>query len=193
MHEDFDLPGRSRITGRKSTLTGLFFVSITPIIEPTDDEVRNALRILGMAEGQCVCAYCGDPRTEWDHFRPIVQNRKPTGYITEIANLVPSCSKCNQSKGNKYWKDWILSDAPRSPKSRNAPNLEEKIRRLESYEKLCTAKRINYEEIVGHELWHSHMGYLDQVLGVLSEAEQHAEQLRDTLENEVRKRRQQAP
>jgi len=36
------------------------------------------------------CSYCGTPATEWDHLRPLVMNKKPTGYISEIHNLVPA-------------------------------------------------------------------------------------------------------
>ena len=45
-----------------------------------------------------------------DHLRPLVKDKEPTGYISEIHNLVPSCGKCNQSKGNKEWKAWMRRD-----------------------------------------------------------------------------------
>jgi endonuclease I len=47
-----------------------------------------------------------------------VLKKKPTGYISEIHNLVPACGKCNQSKGNKEWRQWMLSDATLSPKTK---------------------------------------------------------------------------
>src|SRR5260370_35377054 len=89
MHPDFDLPSKGRVDGRTSSITAAFFQSITPVIPPSDVEVEEALGVLEMASGNCLCAYCGDPRTEWDHFRAIVKGRKPTGCITEIANLGP--------------------------------------------------------------------------------------------------------
>ncbi|MEW6595552.1 MAG: HNH endonuclease [Thermodesulfobacteriota bacterium] len=174
MHPDFDLPGRSKITGRKSTITGLFLTSITPIIEPTDAEVREALAVLGMTESHCVCACCGDRRTEWDHFRPIVKDRKPTGYITEIANLVPSCGKCNQSKGNKPWQQWITSSARHAPANRNVADLPQRIKRLEAYETWRKPVMIDYIEVLGADEWGKHMQFLDQVLKLLAEAENHA-------------------
>lgn len=36
---------------------------------------------------------------------------------------------------NKYWKDWIESDAPQSPKNKNVNNLDKRIERLENYER----------------------------------------------------------
>ncbi len=181
MHPDFDLPVRSKITGRKSTITGLFLASITPCIEPTDDEVRDALSVLGMQEGNCLCAYCGDRRTEWDHFRAIVKDRKPTGYITEIANLVPSCGKCNQSKGNKPWRQWIDSTARHAPANRKIADLSFRIERLEAYEKWREPTVIDYAAILGGEGWKKHMQYLESVLNLLVQAEQHAEICRSII------------
>lgn len=51
-------------------------------------EVKEALGILELDADDLRCAYCGDKSTEWDHLRPIVKNKKPTGYISDIFNLV---------------------------------------------------------------------------------------------------------
>src|SRR5688572_33120377 len=129
MHPDFDLPSPGSIKGRSSSITAAFIQAIVPVIEPTDAEVVEALSVLGMKPGTCVCAYCGDPRTEWDHFRPLVSGQRPTGFITEIANMVPACGKCNQSKGGKPWRQWMTSKAKRSPTSREVNDLDGKIAR----------------------------------------------------------------
>ena len=111
-HPDFKAPAKFvRLTARTSTLTGLFVVTLTQYIAPTEDEVDEALSILGMSRGHCVCAYCGRAKSEWDHFRPTVANGEPTGYITEIANLVPSCGKCNQSKSGRDRKSTRLNSS----------------------------------------------------------------------------------
>ena len=80
-------------------------------------------------------------------------NKKHTGYITEIANLVPACGKCNQSKGNSDWKEWMLGDAEKSPKSRGISDLKNRIQIIEEYDKHFQKKKINLEEIAGKELW----------------------------------------
>ena len=80
------------------------------------------------------CAYCGGVASEWDHLRPLVKDKKPTGYISEIHNLVPSCGKCNQSKGNKEWKTWMLSTARLSPTARGIKDISARVKRLEAYE-----------------------------------------------------------
>jgi hypothetical protein len=69
MHSDFDLPSKGSVDGRTSSITAAFFQAITPVIPPSDGEVDEALAVLGMMRGSCRCAFCGDPRTERDHFR----------------------------------------------------------------------------------------------------------------------------
>jgi hypothetical protein len=130
-----------------------------------------------MSKGNCRCAYCGDARTEWDHFRPIVKGRQPTGYITEIANLVPACGKCNQSKGNKNWKEWMLGPAARSPKQRGISDLAQRVSRLEAYEQWRKPVCINYEAVVGPERWSQYRGLLDAAVMHLSEAQKVALEL----------------
>jgi len=49
------------------------------------------------------CVYCGNTATHLDHLYPLVDNKTPTGFASEPANLVPCCGKCNQSKGSKSW------------------------------------------------------------------------------------------
>src|SRR5262245_20280770 len=95
----FRMPSVQTMKSRKSSITNAFVNAIIPTVFPTPEEIEQALVILGMAATDVRCAYCGNPMTEWDHLRPLVQKHRPTGYITEIANLVPSCGKCNQSKG----------------------------------------------------------------------------------------------
>ena len=113
----FRMPTPTKITGRSSTITNSFVNSIIPVINPTEEQVSEALQILGMEHDSLCCAYCGASSTEWDHLRPLVKDKKPTGYISEIHNLVPACGKCNQSKGNKPWRQWMFSKAKHSPKS----------------------------------------------------------------------------
>src|SRR5687768_4986894 len=108
----FQMPTSMTITGRSSSITNAFVSAIIPVVFPTEAEVIEALAVLGMLPTDVRCAYCGDASSEWDHLRPLVVNQKPTGFISEIANLVPSCGKCNQSKGKKPWREWMCSSAP---------------------------------------------------------------------------------
>ncbi len=98
----FMMPKTTTVTAKTSAITNAFVNAIIPRIAPTALEIEEVLTILGMT-GAPECAYCGDPPSEWDHFRPVVRDKKPTGFITEIRNLVPACGKCNQSKGSSDW------------------------------------------------------------------------------------------
>lgn len=181
------MPKQVNVKARSSSITNAFFNGIIPCIEPTDEEVDEALKALGMTEDTVCCAYCGDQMTEWDHFHPLVVDKKPTGYITEIHNLVPSCGKCNQSKGNKDWKKWMNSKAKRSPKSRGIADLELRIERLEEYEKRFASKQHDIETIVGKELWNKHLGNLNAIIEMMNNAQVTSNEIKEVLKNKIQK------
>jgi hypothetical protein len=152
---------------------------IIPVIWPTAAEIDEALRILGMETA--VCAYCGNDATEWDHFRPLVVGQKPTGYISEIHNLVPACGKCNQSKGNKPWREWMLSSARLSPMTRGVPDIQTRVARLEAFERWGTPTKVDFETLIGADLWAQHWANHKAVLDLMREAELTAEAIRQRL------------
>lgn len=189
-HPDFNPPGKApKLTSRRSTLTGLFFATLTPYIEPTDSDVDEALAVLGMRRGACVCAYCGEKKSEWDHFRSVVKERKPTGYITEIANLVPACGKCNQSRGNKDWEKWMRGPASQSPSTRGVADIEQRILRLKAFASWRTPVCVDYAKLSTSDHWDLHTRNLERVLLLLVEAEGHALNLRSLAEVEARRQR----
>jgi hypothetical protein len=161
------MPTPVKITGRTSTITNSFVNSIIPVFMPTDEEVREALTVLGMLPNDVRCAYCGDRATEWDHLRPIVREQRPTGLVSEIANLVPACGKCNQSKSGYDWRDWIDGSARLSPRTRGVPNLIERIAKLEAFELWREPRRVDFEAAAGPDLWkrhwENHANLLDQM------------------------------
>jgi len=174
----FQMPTPMKITGRASSITNAFINAIIPVVRPMDAEIAEALEILGMTEQTFRCAYCGDTVTEWDHLRPLIKAKMPTGYISEIRNLVPSCGKCNQSKGNKDWRTWIQSTAARSPAQRRIPDLERRIERLEAYEAWGKPTCLDFAQIVGQELWNQHQSNLQEIQTALCEAQKLAAQIR---------------
>lgn len=119
--EDFKLPTLITPQQRTSSITNAFTNGLMPRISPSDDEINEALELFGQKRGDVLkCVYCGDSATEWDHFRPLINNKKPTGYITEIYNLVPCCHACNGSKGSKEWTKYLQSNSKRSARTRLA-------------------------------------------------------------------------
>jgi len=181
----FKMPKAVTINGRSSSLTNAFVNGIIPCIEPTHEEIEYALEILGQNDGNIVCVYCGDRATEWDHLNPLILKQKPTGYISEIKNLVPACGKCNQSKGNKYWKEWIRSKAVLSPFQRNVANLEEKIRTIERYQEIFIPVIIDFEKIVDHDLWSEHWMNHKSLLEILKNMQVLSNKIKEQIRKNI--------
>jgi hypothetical protein len=177
----FQMPTSMTITGRSSSITNAFVSAIIPVVFPTEAEVMEALAVLGMSSTDVRCAYCGDVSSEWDHLRPLVVNQKPTGFISEIANLVPSCGKCNQSKGKKPWREWMRSSAPRSPRVRGILDLEARMERLEAYERWRQPKQLDFQSLVGEELWAEYWNDWRGLLDRMKESQSRAEKLKSLI------------
>jgi hypothetical protein len=183
----FAMPSVQTMVSRKSSITNAFVNSVIPAIPPTHNEIEEALKILGMQASDVHCAYCGNKATEWDHLRPLVVKRRPTGFITEIANLVPSCGKCNQSKGNKPWREWILSKAKLSPTGRGIMNVAERVARLEAYECWRLPTKVDLEGIVGREDWEGYWSLCEKVIEELRHCQQVADSLRTRVIQHLKK------
>ena len=178
----FWMPVPIKITDRISSITNAFISSIVPVIVPTEAEVEESLRILSLDPADLRCAYCGDKASEWDHLRPLVVKQRPTGYISEIRNLVPSCGKCNQSKGNKEWRVWIRSPARHSPQSREIPDLSARIERLERYDSWEPSRKpLDLQHLIGDELWAKHWDNWTALLAAIKTCQGHAQQIADRL------------
>jgi hypothetical protein len=183
----FRLPSFQTMVSRKSSITNAFVNSVIPVITPTIDEIDQALAILGMDPADCRCAYCGDKSSEWDHLRPLVVKRRPTGFVTEIANLVPACGKCNQSKGNKPWRDWMMSKAKLSPTGRGLLNVAERVGRLDAFEKWRPPMRIDFASVLGLEDWENYWSMCEKIMEELKGCQKVADAIRARIVNGLRK------
>lgn len=181
----FKMPVPVKIMGRTSSITNAFVNGIIPVVEPSESEIDEVLETLGMTRESICCAYCGDKYTEWDHFRPLIDNKKPTGYISEIYNLVPACGKCNQSKGNKNWKDWMFSDASLSPKTRGISDLDERAEKLEAFQNKYDVKQYDFESIVGAELWKKHWESWEALLRMMKESQKTSDKIKELIKSYV--------
>lgn len=171
------------VSGRSSSITNAFISAIIPVIQPTPEEELEALRILQIDPDDIRCAYCGDKSTEWDHLRPIISDQKPTGYITEVANLVPSCGKCNQSKGKSYWLTWMEGSARLSPRTRGVRDLAQRVERLHRYEAWRQPRKIDFPAMVGAEMWERHTQNWRSVLELLKKSQELASEIRTLVAN----------
>lgn len=185
----FQMPAMATMVSRKSSITNAFVNTLIPQIQPTPEEIEQALTILGMDITDVRCAYCGDRMTEWDHLRPLVVKQRPTGYISEIANLVPACGKCNQSKGNSPWRTWMLSKTARhSPTARGKSDVADRIARLEAYERWRPSIRIeDFEAILGPEEYSAYWQAWEKINADLKECQKVADNLRHKVEASIRR------
>ena len=164
-----------KITSRTSSVTNSFVQAIIPSTEPSEAEVLDALKILEIDPVNMTCAYCGRPSTDWDHLRPLVRNKRPTGFINELRNLVPSCGPCNQSKSGADWRKWIVSDTKGSPKTKSISDLEARIARLERFEAWGALEPLPLGELAGAKPWDRHWKNLAEIEERMHQAQRHAE------------------
>jgi hypothetical protein len=50
-----------------------------------------------------------------------------------LGNVVPACSRCDDSKRDQPFAEWALSAAPGSPYSRGVPDIEKRLERIADY------------------------------------------------------------
>ena len=177
----FWMPSVQTMVSRKSSITNAFVNAVIPTVVPTAEEIEQALTILDLDPLDLRCAYCGDPATEWDHLRPLVVKHRPTGFISEIANLVPCCGKCNQSKVNKFWRTWLLGKAPRSPSGRGVADVAQRVERLEAYERWRAPTQLDFAKIIGQDEWDQYWAMWEAVNGQLKECQRVADGLKGTI------------
>src|SRR5207247_1402579 len=96
---------------------------------------------------------------------------RPTGYPSSIRNLVPSCGKCNQSKGKTDWKTWMVGKARFCPSQRGIVGLEKRIQNLEAFEKWANCKPLPIEQLIDAGLWNDYYSLQDEILLKMKEVQ----------------------
>ena len=173
----YKMPTKSDLKGRSSTMSNAFAISITPYIVPSEEEVRTSYNMLQIQEGQC--AYCLGEGNAKDHLKPLVKAGMPTGYITAINNLVPCCSRCNSSKGAKTFEEWYLSPenlARLKKRGLSDSDVEQRFKIISRYESQIE-KPLDYEALVGTELWKQYQERRRSLLERLNEDQEFCDML----------------
>lgn len=173
-----NVPTKDTIKSRTSTVAKSLATSVIPRIDPFDWELAIAEKILRFDKNDNpLCTYCGKPATEWDHLNPLIDKTKPSGYITEIANLVPCCHDCNGSKGSKKWKEWLTQNTDIAEETKR-----ESIRILTRYTTELPATKLNYHEIKGFkDFWDNY----NSICKKLEAAEKEAKGLLPKVESAI--------
>ena len=188
-YKSFKLPKGITLKDRTSSITNAKINGIIPCIQPTEEEIKEALKCLEQdPNAETLCVYCGNKSTEWDHLNPLIKNKKHTGFITEINNLVPSCSTCNSSKGNSNWKDWLLySKGEKTPRARGVSesSIQHSITIIEKYQKTHKPLRIDLEKIVGPTQWKEYEDSMKNVFDAIEKAQNAANKFKEKTQNAV--------
>ncbi len=98
---------------------------------PTEMErvIRWFSEVASESEDDPRCVYCGDPNPRrWDHLISIRDNGE-----TVLGNMVLACQPCDDSKGRRSFREWMLGSSPKSPLGRGKQNVDERVRRLDAY------------------------------------------------------------
>ena len=173
--ERFKLPTKIYLNQRKSSIVNAFFNGIIPVKKPSKKEIEEHKKVLGMSNSEYKCIYCGNEATTQDHLNALVRDKKPTGYITELANLVPSCTGCNSSKGNKDWRTFIKylyenDKLNNSKKSINSNQYMKALKKLEKFESFYKPKKLDLESEPFKKLFKIHIANLNKVLSLLDKS-----------------------
>ena len=156
-------PTFDKLTARTSTLCRSMACTLTIRKECTLEEEKIWLKHFGDMK----CAYCGGEASHLDHLYPLIIERRPTGYGTEVANLVPCCKNCNQPKGNLNYEDFM-----KSPKCKHLiadgcttiqQSIESRIQNIKDFEKELPAKKIDFSQKV-LEMWDDILNKMDSML-----------------------------
>lgn len=179
----FKLPTKSDLKSRASTISNAFAVSITPYIYPIQEEIDTLYRKLKISEGQC--AYCLGKANAVDHVKPLVTHGLPTGYVTEIKNLVPCCSACNSAKGAKEFSEWYLSERNLARLHKEGLDEQEIAKRYEIILEYIAnvSSPLNYREILGDELWQEYLIRRKELIQMLKDDQEFC----DRLSNKIKK------
>lgn len=186
MKKEYKMPSKQNLTGRSSTINNAFAIAITPYIRPENWELVGYYETLGIKEGQCV--YCLGDGNGRDHLKPLVVEGMPTGYITDIHNLVPCCSKCNSSKGSKSFKEWYKSEKNIKRLKENELSDEDidlRFKKICAFEDLIP-EPLDYEDLVGKELWDEYKERRLHLLDELRENQEFCDRLSEIVMDKIK-------
>lgn len=111
---------------RKSTFSNAFASALAPHDIYNAAEVLQAMRDLDQdPEAELQCVYCGAEAATWDHVFNRVIKGDFSGHGHRIRNLVPCCRSCNESTGQKPWREFL--------ETRSSPDKHVRISRLERF------------------------------------------------------------
>jgi len=141
----------------------------------TTEDREAALKFFGG------CAFCGAakaPRN--DHLVPV---KKRGDFVRR--NVVPACQECDDSKGQKEYREWMQSaDSPKSLRNRGLTEkeIERRIQRIQKWQGGYEAK--TEQQLFGKN-YERYLGILKKMDGLCEEARQLIDEIKVQSRNTV--------
>lgn len=158
----FKYPASDQIGGRTSTICRSMACTLLNRDACSPDDEKTWMSFFK----DKTCAYCGKPATHLDHLYALIDDRKPTGYGTEPANLVPCCTDCNQPKGNSHWEEFMRSN--RCQHVGGSVAMESRIECIRKFQEAMPARKISIDADTMNT-WTSMLHEFDEMLNTAQE------------------------
>ena len=164
----FKYPAADQIGGRTSTICRSMACTLLTREACSPEEEQTWMTFFP----DKTCAYCGKSATHLDHLFPLIDDRKPTGYGTEAANLVPCCTDCNQPKGNSQWEEFMRSDrchhVGNTVTSDPKQAMEARIENIRMFQATMPAQKVDIDADI-LKRWTALLTQFDQMLSLAQE------------------------
>ncbi len=81
----------------------------------------------------------------------------------------------------------MLSEARLSPKTRGIKDINERVKRLESFQNMFEEKvhRLDFEDVVGTELWNEHWNNYFQILKMFDSSQQLSDKIKQVIKDQL--------
>lgn len=179
-------PSADKIGSRSSTIARSMASTLMPRIGANAFDCKKMAKLLyGLDElpSPLKCVYCGNDATHLDHLHPLIDNKEPTGYFTEPANLVPCCSSCNQKKGNDEWDVFMNKTEDKFAYLNNDGKKKDRIDRLKVFVDNMPATKLD----ISKEFKQQWRELYDNIIHNLNEAQniisKYSEELNNLIKN----------
>ncbi len=183
MNRKFRMPGKSNLKNRSSTINNAFAIAITPYLPPSSDNLDWYYDELGINPDQC--GYCLQESNSVDHIRPLVRKGLPTGYITNIYNLIPCCSTCNSKKGAKDFQEWYCGNdniARLHTLGLSDEQIQERFSIICRFIEKHMPEPLDYEQILGKDSWDEYKRRKDRIIEQLVDNQRFCDELKQRIE-----------
>lgn len=162
--------------GRKSTFANAFASALAPYDTYDQGIINKAIKDLDQdPDEELQCVYCGAEAATWDHVYNRVVKGEFSGHGHHIRNLVPCCRTCNESKGQKSWRDFL--------ETRDLPDKELRVQRIEKFLSDANAQPIGIDDMrrkAGPEL-EKFLEVRSQIFDLMKEADRLAAIIREKV------------